>query len=73
MKRRDLSSLPLVPREESSETWDLLGPEGRIEGRFTTHPSVNPRVLTDSRLYAIVRDEMDIQYIVGYRILPAGN
>ena len=51
--------------------WDLLGLNGHVEGRFTIDHSVYLRVLTDSVVYAIKRDELDVQYIVGYRIVAS--
>ena len=69
VNRRDLSSLPQTPRDRIVETWDLVAANGRVEGRFTHDQSVYLRVLTDSMVYAIVRDELDVQYIVGYRIV----
>jgi hypothetical protein len=73
MNRRDLSSIPMWgERSPFWETWDLLGSNGRVLGRFTTDQRILPEVLTDERLYAIVRDELDVQYVVRYRIVGPG-
>ena len=73
MNRRDLSSLRNADPETFFETWDLVGANGRVEGRFNVDASTYLRVLTDSMVYAIVRDALDVQYIVGYRIVPTGD
>ena len=67
MNRLDLSSLPRAPNEEFKEVWDLFGPDGKITGRLTTDRSISLRVLKDEFLYAISRDEFDVQYVVRFR------
>lgn len=73
VERRDLGPVPLDPDDSTPWTWDLLSPEGRILGRMTVDRRINLQVLTDSALYAIARDELDVQYIVRYRIVPVGD
>lgn len=67
--RRDLSE-SAGDEAERFGIWDLLDADGRIVGRITIDENVRPLVLTDSHLYTITRDELDVQYIVGYQIVP---
>lgn len=66
VKRLDLSSLPGASPEGFREVWDVFLPNGRVAGRLTTDRSIRPRVFTDEFLYAIVRDDLDVQYIVRF-------
>jgi len=70
MKRLDLSSLPRVPSRESMQTWDLISSEGRVQGRVTADGNVQFRILTDSLLYAIARDTLDVQFVLAYSLEP---
>lgn len=67
IKRLDLSSNPRAPQEQYREVWDLFGADGRIAGRLTTNRSIDLRVFSDEFLYAIARDDLDVQYVVRYR------
>jgi hypothetical protein len=53
------------------EALDVFDPDGRYLGRLTADaaiaPSPRPRV-RDGRLYAVVRDDLDIQYVARFRI-----
>ncbi|MEX0907742.1 MAG: hypothetical protein WD054_05380, partial [Gemmatimonadota bacterium] len=51
--------------------WDLLAADGRIAGRVRLPYPFTPRRLTPRHLYGVLRDELDVQYVVRYRLRPA--
>ena len=58
--------------EEEGDAWDLFEPEGRYLGRVTRPEGLQiyPRpVIHGSRMYAVVEDELEVPYVVRYRIV----
>lgn len=60
-------------REANAEgtALDVFDPESRYLGRITTGEEISsnrPFVVRGDRLYTVVRDEMDVPYVVRYRI-----
>jgi hypothetical protein len=43
---------------------------GRIAGRFNVGRHINLKTIPDTHVYAILRDDLDVQYLVEYRIVP---
>lgn len=62
---------PTLPREQRGRALDVFDPDGRYLGRATSDVLLNswvpPRVIGD-RLYAVVRDSMDVPYVIRARI-----
>jgi hypothetical protein len=50
--------------------WDVIAPDGRIEGRIETPAGVWLRDMDDAHVYGTLLDELDVEYIVRYRIGP---
>lgn len=68
LQRRDLDPDPSPYATQDSSTWDLLRPSGRIDGRLQLPAHTLVSELTDDYLYVIERDELDVQYVVRYRL-----
>lgn len=68
LERRDLDPDPSVLANPDTSSWDLLRPSGRIAGRLRLPPRTLVAELADEHLYLIERDELDVQYIVRYRL-----
>lgn len=71
LQRVDLAS----PREDQrgSEVWDLLDAEGRIVGQFEGLPNSRFLLFDHTRVYAVERDDLDVQSLVRYRIMQADS
>jgi len=48
--------------------WDVFGPEGELLGRFVTAPGANIRRFTGDYLISRETDDLDVQYLVVYRL-----
>jgi hypothetical protein len=68
LERRDLEPDPHPLARQNPVAWDLIDPEGRVIGRLVVEVEVNLRVLGDQAVWAIVRDELNVPYVVRYRI-----
>jgi hypothetical protein len=64
--REDLDEDPV--RMGNPSVWDLFDADGRLQGRLTLPVGVLPLRLTDDALLARVRDELDVEYFVKYRL-----
>jgi 6-bladed beta-propeller len=49
-----------------SKTYDLFAPDGRFRGRFTRGPGFRVIAVTEDRLLAIERDDLDVESVVLY-------
>jgi hypothetical protein len=66
VERLDLDATPFD--NTNPAVWDLIDADGRITGRFESPLTFTPRLLTDEHLYATVRDDLDVNYVVRYVI-----
>jgi len=66
--RDDLDPDPLESGDPT--TWDVLGPDGTLEGRFATAPNVSVVGYDRGRVLAVERDDLGVQYVVVYRLIP---
>jgi hypothetical protein len=66
VERLDLDDEPIVQGDDT--TWDLFDADGRIVGRVPLAGKVSARTFTGTHLYAVARDDDDVQYVVRYRI-----
>lgn len=55
-----------------ASVWDLLDPESVPSGRFTTDPGVRLHAFDHRFIYGTVRDELDVTYVVRWRIEQPG-
>lgn len=46
--------------------WDYFNPEGRFEGMVSFEANFTPRTLTDAAVYGVLRDELDVEFVVRY-------
>ncbi len=46
--------------------WDYFNPEGRFEGMVSFEANFTPRTLTDAAVYGVLRDDLDVEYVVRY-------
>jgi hypothetical protein len=49
-------------------TWDVFDAEGRFLGPVQMPPRFTPFLLQDDRIFGVVRDEMDVQYVARLRL-----
>jgi hypothetical protein len=68
LERRDLDPDPSPRARADTTSWDLIEASGRIAGRVSLPPNIRPLVLTDTHLYAVVGDNLDVASIARYRI-----
>jgi hypothetical protein len=66
VERLDLDDEPFESGDDA--TWDLIDADGRIAGRVPLGARVTPRYFTGTHLYAVARDDDDVQYLVRYRL-----
>ena len=78
VERIDLVPDPLarqgtrVPTPPTPSKWDLFDPEGRFLGTVTLPPRFSPRVAGDRWMLGVLRDDLDVQYVVRYDLDPRG-
>lgn len=53
---------------EVETSWDLLSPEGRFLGNVILPPRFNPMAVTEHAVVGVVKDELDVEYVVRYRV-----
>lgn len=56
--------------------WDVFEPDGRYLGEVRAAEGMSHwpvPVIRGDRVYAVMRDEMDVQYLVRYRLVPEGS
>jgi hypothetical protein len=61
--------------DETGALYDVFDPEGRYLGEVTLPFAVEltpPPRLRDAFLHGVIRDELDVQYAVRYRIVKGG-
>jgi len=68
MIRGDLDANPDEPGDPGH--WDVFGPDGSIRGRLVTAPGANVRRFTGDYLVTRETDDLDVQYVVVYRLEP---
>ncbi|MCI0434174.1 MAG: 6-bladed beta-propeller [Gemmatimonadetes bacterium] len=56
------------PRDMGSPIWDVFDGEGRLLGSVELPDRFTPLHIGDDELWGIVRDELDVQYVVRYGI-----
>lgn len=64
------------PSREADEhaAWDIFDRQGRYLGEVALPARLRVEAMTVDHIYGVVRDELDVQYVKGYRILrPASN
>lgn len=66
VERLDLDENPF--RTDNPTAWDLIRDDGVIKGRLTTSDRFRPLALTPRGLLGVLKDELDVQYVVRYRI-----
>lgn len=49
---------------------DLIDEDGRIAGRFNVGRHINFNRISDTHVYGILRDDLGVEYVVKYRIVP---
>ena len=52
------------PGELGSPEWDVFDREGRYLGEVTLPPRFQPHIIRGDRVYGVVRDELDVPYVV---------
>jgi hypothetical protein len=45
-------------------TWDVFGEDGRYLGEVTMPPRFTPFFIRDDRVYGVIRDDLDVQYVM---------
>jgi hypothetical protein len=53
---------------DSTTVWRVLAPDGAVQGVLSLPDRVAPRRVQVGRMWGIGRDELDVPYIVRYRI-----
>lgn len=48
--------------------WDLFDPEGEFLGTVTLPPTFTPRFAADRWMLGVLRDELDVQYVVRFEL-----
>ena len=66
MERLDLDDEPFEDGDDTA--WDLIDASGRIAGRVALAARVTPQYFTGTHVYAVARDDDDVQYLVRYRL-----
>jgi hypothetical protein len=60
--------------DPTARTWDVFGPDGRYQGTAITNLRVSstiPPVIRGDRFWAVVTDELQVQYVVAGRLRRA--
>lgn len=57
--------LPMLRKRQPS-TWDLFGPSGEFAGMVQLPDNVIPHVLTENGFVGVMRDDLDVEYIVRF-------
>jgi hypothetical protein len=60
--------------DPGARTWDVYSPDGQYRGTAATSLRVVrwvPPVVRGDRVWAVVTDELDVQYVVAGRLVPA--
>lgn len=67
---------PMTPnRWREPMVWDVFEPDGRYLGQVRAPASMarSPRpLIIGDQVYAVMRDDLDVQYLVRYRVVPGG-
>jgi hypothetical protein len=63
---RSYSGFDRTPRTET--IWDLFTPEGRFRGNVTLPPRFSPMAVTEGAAIGVLKDELDVEYVVRYRV-----
>lgn len=64
--------VPWAWLEEWRADWrfDLFSAQGEYRGSVTLPSSFSPMVVTGSHVYGSVRDDLDVEYVVGFEVVP---
>jgi len=66
IERDDLDPDPNEPGDAT--TWDLFSSDGSLEGRFVLPPGTRVLRFTGDRVIALETDDLDVPYVVVYRM-----
>jgi hypothetical protein len=56
------------PAPARATRWDLFDPDGKLLGTVTLPPGFTPRFAGDRWMLGVLRDELDVQYVVRFEI-----
>jgi hypothetical protein len=70
VERLDLDPDPHASGDPA--TWDVIGVDGRIEGRFVAPPRVAPLLFRRENVFATATDLDGVQSVVRYRLVKGG-
>ena len=52
--------------------FDLFSPEGSYRGSVVLPDAFAPMAVTEDRIFGLIRDELDVQYVVAYSLGEGG-
>jgi len=61
---------PPEPKWREPTVFDVFEPDGRYLGRVAVPQKVNFKAMRGNEVWAVVRDSLDVQQVVRYRIVP---
>lgn len=54
-------------------TWDVFGNDGRYLGTVSMPPRFTPFFIRDERIYGVIRDDLDVQYVMVLNLVRASD
>ena len=58
-----------MTQDIGSRDWDVFAPGGRYLGVVTMPPRFVPRIILDGKIHGVWRDDLDVQYVMRFRIV----
>jgi hypothetical protein len=69
MSETEVNSLNYPRGEWGAREWDVFDSDGRFLGVVTLPHLFSPKLFRGEKIYGIGRDELEVQYVVGLRIV----
>jgi hypothetical protein len=61
------------PNADESRRWYILDSQGRLVAQTQTPARVTVRFILDGKAWGVERDELDVPFVVRYRVSSAGR